>query len=80
VRVLTVLAGIAAVAPLIAVDPAVLALLLDLDFVAVVGVAGLGLLHGDLRVVRARLARSLPVLWVRVGWELTRAAPRTLTG
>jgi hypothetical protein len=78
-RAAVVLAGILALAPLIAVDPGVLGLFLDLDFVAVIGVAGLGLLRADVRRLSRRLAGSLPVLWVRVGVALTRAAPRTLT-
>ena len=73
------LAGIVALAPLIAVDPGVLAVLLDVDFVALIGVVGVGLLRGDTRQLAYRLRRSLPAVWVRVGVELTRASPRTLT-
>ena len=73
------LAGIVALAPLIAVDPGVLAVLLDVDFVALIGVVGVGLLRGDTRQLVYRLRRSLPAVWVRVGVELTRASPRTLT-
>jgi hypothetical protein len=73
------LAGIVALAPLIAVDPGVLAVLLDVDFVALIGVAGVGLLRGDTRQLAYRLRRSLPAVWVRVGVELTRTSPRTLT-
>lgn len=73
------LAGIVALAPLIAVDPGVLAVLLDIDFVALIGVAGVGLLRGDTRQLAYRLRRSLPAVWVRVGVELTRTSPRTLT-
>jgi hypothetical protein len=73
------LAGIVALAPLIAVDPGVLAVLLDVDFVALIGVVGVGLVRGDTRQLAYRLRRSLPAVWVRVGVELTRASPRTLT-
>jgi hypothetical protein len=73
------LAGLVAVAPLIAVDPGVLALLVDVDFLAVIGVVGLGLLRGDSRLLAHRLRQSLPAVWVRVGVELTRTSPRTLT-
>jgi hypothetical protein len=73
------LAGLVALAPLIAVDPGVLALLLDVDFVALIGVAGLGLLRGDTRQLAHRFGRSLPAVWVRVGVELTRTSPHTLT-
>ena len=79
VRVLTVLAGIAAVAPLVAVDPGVLGLLLDLDLLALVGAAGLGLVHADLRSAVRGLSRSLPGVWVRVGCELSRSEPKSLS-
>lgn len=77
-RVLLLLAGLAAVAPLLAVDPGVLALLLDVDLLALLGVVGLGLLRADARILASRLAHSLPSSWVRVGFELTRTSPRTL--
>ena len=72
------LAGLAALGPLVAVDPGILALLLDADLLALAGVVGLGLLRGDARLVAHRFARSLPVSWVRVGIELTRSTPRSL--
>jgi hypothetical protein len=78
-HLIMLLAGLVVVAPLIAVDPGVLALLLDVDFVALIGVVGLGLLRSDLRRLAARLGRSLPAVWVRVGVELTRTSPNSLT-
>jgi hypothetical protein len=78
-RAVVVLAGILALAPLVGVDPGVLGLLLDLDFVVVIGAVGVGLLRADAVVVARRLAGALPVLWLRVGVALTRDAPRTLT-
>jgi hypothetical protein len=72
------LLGFAAVLPLLAVDPAVVALLLDADFLALVGVVGLALLRGDLRLLRHRVAVSLPALWIGVGLRLSRERPRTL--
>jgi hypothetical protein len=74
------LLGAAAVLPLLAVDPAVVALLLDADFLALLGVVGITLLRGDSRLVRHRLAVSLPALWVRVGLTLTREQPASLLG
>jgi hypothetical protein len=73
------LAGILALAPLVAVDPGVLALLLDVDLVALLGAAGIGLLSGDARLLVRRASVSQPVLWVRVGVAMTRAEPHTLT-
>jgi len=73
-----VLLGALAVVPLLAVDPTVVALLVDADFLALAGVVGLALLRGDARLVMHRLAASLPVLWVRAGISLSRSRPRTL--
>lgn len=78
-HVVGLLAGLAALGPLVAVDPGILALLLDADLLALVGVAGLGLLRGDVRLIAHRLLRSLPASWVRVGIELTRTSPRSLS-
>ena len=74
------LLGAAAVVPLLAVDPAVVALLLDADFLVLVGVVGLALVRGDARLALGRAAGSLPVLWVRCGISLTRSSPGTLLG
>jgi hypothetical protein len=79
-RVLMLALGAAAVVPLLAVDPAVVALLLDADFLVLAGVVGLALLRGDARLVLGRAAASLPVLWVRSGVSLTRSRPGTLLG
>jgi hypothetical protein len=78
VRGLVVVAGLLVLAPLISVDPGVLALLLDVDLVVLLGTVGLGLVAGDLRLLAVRAQRCLPVVWVRVGVSLTREAPRTL--
>ncbi|HEX3221707.1 MAG TPA: hypothetical protein VHR35_04000 [Nocardioides sp.] len=59
-------------------DPAALGLLLDVDFLAVTGLVGLGLLGSDLRLLVLRCGRSLPALWARVGIQLTRHRPRSL--
>jgi hypothetical protein len=60
------------------VDPAALGLLLDADFLVLAGVVGVGLVREDSRLLAHRVARSLPVLWVRTGVALTRESPRTL--
>lgn len=67
-----------ALVPLLGIDPGVLALVLDLDFLALAGSVGLALLRQDVGMVARRVGRSLPVVWVRVGVVLTREAPRTL--
>ncbi|MGC4109516.1 MAG: hypothetical protein QM747_03635 [Nocardioides sp.] len=81
-RLVLLVAGLLVLAPLVSVDPAVLALLLDVDLLVLLAGAGLTLLAVDLRTLarthHARLSRSLPVLWMRVGFDLTRVSPRTL--
>ena len=77
-RLLWLLVGLVAVAPLLAVDPSVVALLLDPELLAVVGGAGLLLLRTDLTTLLRRALVSTPVLWVRVGWRLSRGRPGTL--
>jgi hypothetical protein len=76
--IIMLLLGVLALTPLVGVDPAVLGLLLDADFLALAGAVGLGLLREDLRLLTFRLARSLPVLWIRVGVALTCSSPHTL--
>ena len=68
----------AALLPLVAVDPASLAVLLDVDFLLLAGTVGLTMLGADATVLGSRIARSLPVLWVRVGVSLSRSDPGTL--
>jgi hypothetical protein len=77
-RLLWTLLGAAAVLPLLAVDPAAVALLLDADFLALAAVVGIALLRGDAGLVRRRLAVSLPSLWLRVGLTLSRERPASL--
>jgi hypothetical protein len=67
-----------ALIPLLGVDPAFLAVLLDADFLFLAGVVGLTMLGVDVRVLGSRTARSLPVLWFRVGISLSRTDPGTL--
>jgi hypothetical protein len=67
-----------ALVPLLGIDPGVLALVLDLDFLALAGSVGLALLRQDVGMMARGVGRSLPVVWVRVGLVLTREAPRTL--
>jgi hypothetical protein len=76
--IIMLLLGVLALTPLVGVDPSVLGLLLDADFLALAGAVGLGLLREDLRLLTCRLARSLPVLWIRVGVALTCDSPHTL--
>jgi hypothetical protein len=77
VLIMLLLAAVALV-PLLGVDPAALGLLLDADFLVLAGAVGVGLLREDGRLLAFRLARSLPVLWIRAGVALTRESPGTL--
>ncbi|HET7432743.1 MAG TPA: hypothetical protein VFJ89_14640 [Nocardioides sp.] len=78
VRVCLVVLAAAVVLSVSGADPAALALLLDVDFLAVTGLVALSLVGSDLRVLLTRGAHCLPVLWVRVGVHLTRHRPRSL--
>lgn len=75
---LSLLVGVLVVLPLVAVDPAMVALLVDVELLAAFGGAGLLFLRGEGRLVVDRLATSLPVLEVRAGWGLTREDPGSL--
>lgn len=77
-RVLAVVLAAAALMPLLGVDPAVLVLLLDVDFLVLTGLVGLAMTGVDVRHAAFRTVRSLPVLWIRVALSLTRSDPRTL--
>lgn len=77
-RLLALGLGIAMLVPLLGVDPAILTVLLDTDFLVLAVAVGFGMLGIDLRVAVHGVVRSLPVLWVRVGTELTRRDPTTL--
>jgi hypothetical protein len=80
VRWVAVAAAAAALIPLLGIDPAVLAVLVDADFLAAAGLVGLTMLGADARVLGSRVFRSLPVLWIRIGVSLTRTDPGTLVG
>jgi hypothetical protein len=72
-RVMAAALAAAALVPLLGVDPATLALVLDADFLALAGVVGLTMIGTDVKVLGSRISRSLPVLWFRVGVRLTTA-------
>ena len=77
-RVLAVVLAGAALMPLLGVDPAILAVLLDVDFLVLTGLVGLTMVGVDARRAAYRITRSLPALWIRVALSLTRSDPRTL--
>ena len=80
-RTLVVLAfGALAVLAAVAVDPAALAFLLDVDFLIAIGSAGLLMLGTDLTVVGHRVATSTPGLLVRSGVSVTHDRPYSLIG
>lgn len=70
--------GAAIVLSVLAVDPGVIALLLDVDVLAALGGAALMLLHSDVRAVSARIATSFVAVMVRCGVAVTRDDPRSL--
>ncbi|HEY2877802.1 hypothetical protein [Nocardioides sp.] len=77
-RVLAVVLAAVALMPLLGVDPAILAILLDVDFLMLTGLVGLAMVGVDARRAAYRITRSLPALWIRVALSLTRSDPRTL--
>jgi hypothetical protein len=77
-RVLAVVLAAAALMPLLGVDPALLAVLLDVDFLVLTGLVGLTMVGVDARHAAYGITRSLPALWIRVALSLTRSDPRTL--
>ena len=62
----------------LAVDPAAAALLLDADFLVVLGTVGLAMASGDVRRVVTSAANSSAATLLRAGVAVTRAAPRSL--
>lgn len=70
--------GLLAVLPLVAVDPALIVLLYDAEFLALMGTVGLALLRGDARVMWLRVRDSQFVSEVRVAATLTLERPRSL--
>jgi hypothetical protein len=72
------LLGLMAVLPLVAVDPAMIVLLYDVEFLALMGSVGVALLRGDARVMWLRIRDSQFVTEVRVAATLTRERPRSL--
>jgi hypothetical protein len=68
----------AALVPLLGVDPGVLAVLLDADFVVLAGLVGLTMVGAGARVLVSTIIGSLPMLWIRVGVSLTTSHPGTL--
>jgi hypothetical protein len=77
-RIVPLALGALAVAALLAVDPGAITLLLDVDFLALLGTVGLALLRGDVRAVLARMLTSHGWSMVRAGAALTRHQPFTL--
>lgn len=70
--------GTLVVLPLVAVDPALIVLLYDAEFLALMGTVGLALLRGDARVMWLRLRDSQFASEVRVATTLTLERPRSL--
>jgi hypothetical protein len=77
-RRFTHLLGLMVVLPLVAVDPAMIVLVYDAEFLALLGSVGLALLCGDVRILWRRVRDSLLVTELRVATALTRERPRSL--
>ena len=72
------LLGLAAVLPLVLVDPALIVLVYDAELLTLIGSAGALLVRADLRVLWLRVVDSAFVLDLRAGVAYTRERPRSL--
>lgn len=79
-RWLPLVLGLLAVLAALAVDPAAAALLLDADFLVVLGTVGLALASGDVRRLASSARNSSVAVLFRAGLAVSRAAPRSLLG
>lgn len=70
--------GLVVVAPLVAVDPAVVVLLFDVELLVLLGSLGLRMTRDDLAVLWHRVLASQVVIDTRAGWRLSWQEPRTL--
>jgi hypothetical protein len=77
-RLVVLLLGAAAVVALLGVDPAVAALLLDVDFLVLLGSVGLALTWSELRLLGHVIGASTTAQYVRAGVVVTRGDPWTL--
>ncbi|WP_019145096.1 hypothetical protein [Aeromicrobium massiliense] len=72
------LLGVVAVLPLVVVDPAAIAVLLNAEMLVAMGTVGTAMLRGDLRHLWRRVADSTDVAMIRGGIALTRQHPRSI--
>jgi hypothetical protein len=79
-RVLPLLLGAIAVAGLLAVDPAALSLLLDVDLLILLGSVGLTMTRGSVRVLLTRLSCTSGARLLGIAVVMTRENPRSLLG
>jgi hypothetical protein len=79
-RVLPLLLGAIAVAGLLAVDPAALSLLLDVDLLILLGSVGLTMTRGSVRVLLTRLSCTSGARLLGIAVVMTREDPRSLLG
>jgi hypothetical protein len=79
-RVLPLLLGGIAVAGLLAVDPAALSLLLDVDLLILLGSVGLTMTRGTMRVLLTRLCCTSGARLLGIAVVMTREDPRSLLG
>jgi hypothetical protein len=63
---------------MVAVEPALVGLIFDAEFLALMGTVGLGLLRGDARIALRRMRQSQLATELRIACILTRERPRSL--
>ena len=77
-RLLLIALGAMVMLPLVTIDPAIALLLFDLEFVAVIGGAGILFLRGDARLLWLWFADCPTMLATRVAFRMTRERPSSI--
>src|SRR5690625_6488103 len=70
--------GLGVILPLLANDPAIIAMLFDPEFLTITGTVGVAMVRNDVRTVVARLRSSAVVIDIAAGIAMAREDPRSL--
>lgn len=70
--------GVSVILPLLAIDPAVIGMLFDPEFLTITGTVGVAMVRSDVRIVVDRVRSSVVMMDIAVGIAMSRADPRSL--
>ncbi|HLR84031.1 MAG TPA: hypothetical protein VK059_03725 [Nocardioidaceae bacterium] len=70
--------GLGVILPLLAIDPAIIAMLFDPEFLTITGTVGVAMVRNDVRTVVERLRSSGVVIDIAAGIAMAREDPRSL--